>query len=45
MKTTPKIPLVSHQFTYQDKPLRMLQDTCETCSSPQISARRSACRR
>ena len=30
MKTTPKIPLVSHQFTYQDKPLRMLQDACET---------------
>ena len=30
MKTTPKLPLVSHQFTYQDKPLRMLQDTCET---------------
>ena len=30
MNTTPKLPLVSHQFTYQDKPLRMLQDTCET---------------
>ena len=30
MKTTPKLPLVSHQFTYQDKPLRMLQETRET---------------
>ena len=30
MNTKAKLPLVSHQFTYQDKPLRMLQDTCET---------------
>ena len=30
MNTKVKLPLVEHQFTYQDKPLRMLQDTCET---------------
>ena len=30
MNTKAKLPLVSHQFIYQDKPLRMLQDTCET---------------
>ena len=30
MKTTPKLPLVSHQFTYQEKPLRMLQEGTET---------------
>ena len=30
MNTSPKLPLVEHQFTYQDKPLRMLQVTRET---------------
>jgi phage antirepressor YoqD-like protein len=30
MNTKAKLPIVSHRFTYQDKPLRMLQDTCET---------------
>ena len=30
MNTKAKLPLVSHQFTYQDKPLRMLQETRET---------------
>ena len=30
MNTKAKLPLVEHQFTYQDKPLRMLQETCET---------------
>ena len=30
MNTKAKLPLVEHQFTYQDKPLRMLQVTRET---------------
>ena len=30
MNTKAKLPLIEHQFTYQEKPLRMLQDTCET---------------
>ena len=30
MNTKAKLPLVEHQFTYQDKPLRMLQETRET---------------
>ena len=30
MNTRAILPLVEHQFTYQDKPLRMLQETCET---------------
>ena len=30
MNTKVKLPLVEHQFTYQDKPLRMLQVTRET---------------
>ena len=30
MNTKVKLPLVEHQFTYQDKPLRMLQETRET---------------
>ena len=30
MNTKAKLPIVSHQFTYQDKPLRMLQETRET---------------
>ena len=30
MNTKAKLPLIEHQFTYQDKPLRMLQETRET---------------